>query len=247
MIPWSKRKIMKLSVWFTLPLVMLLGLGTARAGLCDVPFMHDGGQVQLSGSGFLALGADLAFSDVRKSGGDQCSARVRGRASVALAGLPAGKPDIDYIMTVRDGRASFQRDDGQGGLEPVKGSFDLRLVGLFSYERNALREGQTFPRQDFQIQLDKRAQADPLRIRTGAKTVGPVQTIETSLGRHECWPIRYQRDIEPTQASFSGISLPIPGINSQVTDWYCPDVQMVMKQESIQNGVPSTVDVTQLK
>lgn len=238
---------MKLPVWCALPFLLLLGLGTARAGLCDVPFMRDGGQVQLTGSGFLAMGADLAFSDVTKSGGDHCSARVRGQASVALAGLPASKPNIDYVMTVRDGRASFQRDDGRGGLEPVKGSFDLRLVGLFSYDRNALREGQTFPRQDFQIQLDKRAQTNPLRIHTGTKTVGAAQTIETALGRHECWPIRYQREIEPTQASFSGISLPLPGVNAQVTDWYCPEVQMVMKQESVQNGVASLVDVTQLK
>ncbi|HCB1212288.1 TPA: hypothetical protein MYN70_006005, partial [Klebsiella pneumoniae] len=118
---------------------------------------------------------------------------------------------------------------------------------LFSYEHGGLQEGQTFPRQDFQINLDKRAQANILRIHTGAKTVGAQQTVQTTLGSYQCWPIRYQREIEPTQASFSGISLPIPGINSQVTDWYCPDVQMVMKQESIQNGVPSTVDVTQLK
>lgn len=246
MIPWSKRKIMKLPVWSALPM-FLLGLGSAQAGLCDVPFMHDGGQVQLTGSGFLAMGADLAFSDVTKSGGDHCSARVRGQANIALAGLPASKPKIDYIMTVRDGRASFQRDDGRGGLEPVKGSFDLRLVGLFSYDLNTLREGQTFPRQDFQIQLDKRAQTDPLRIRTGTKTVGAVQAIDTSQGNHQCWPIRYQREIEPTQASFSGITLPLPGVNSQVTDWYCPELQMVMKQESVQNGATSLVDVTQLK
>lgn len=240
---------MKLNAWMAAPLLVMLGLSSAQAGLCDVPFMRDGGQIQLTGSGFLALGADLAFSDVKKQGGDQCQARVQGKASVALAGLPASKPNIDYVMTVRDGRTRFQRDDGRGGLEAVQGSFDLRLLGLFSYEHGGLREGQTFPRQDFQINLDKRSQsnANVLRIHTGAKTVGAQQSVQTALGNYQCWPIRYQREIEPTQASFSGISLPIPGINSQVTDWYCPDVQMVMKQESIQNGVPSTVDVTQLK
>lgn len=238
---------MKLNAWMAAPLLGMLGLSSAQAGLCDVPFMRDGGQVQLTGSGFLALGADLAFSEVRKSGGDQCQARVQGRASVALAGLPASKPNIDYVMTVRDGRTRFQRDNGRGGLEAVQGSFDLRLLGLFSYEQGGLHEGQTFPRQDFQIVLDKRAQATVLRIHTGAKTVGAQQTVQTALGNYPCWPIRYQREIESTQASFSGISLPIPGINSQVTDWYCPDVQMVMKQESVQNGVPSLVDVTQLK
>lgn len=139
---------MKLNAWMAAPLLVMLGLSSAQAGLCDVPFMRDGGQIQLTGSGFLALGADLAFSDVKKQGGDQCQARVQGKASVALAGLPASKPNIDYVMTVRDGRTRFQRDDGRGGLEAVQGSFDLRLLGLFSYEHGGLQEGQTFPRQD---------------------------------------------------------------------------------------------------
>lgn len=221
---------------------------TAQAGLCDVPFMHDGGVVQLQGSGLLALGADLRFSEVRQQGGDQCSARVQGTAQVALAGLPASKPRIDYWMQVRDGQARFERDNGRGGREPVQGSFDLRLLGLFAYEGMAHREGQTFAAQNFEIQLDRKAQqAEPLRIRTGPKLVGAVQQIQTALGPQTCWPIRYTREISPTQASFNGIRLPVPGMNSEVTDWFCPDANMVLKQDSLQQGVRSTVEVTHIE
>lgn len=231
---------------FAIPLLLLSHL--ARAGLCDVPFMHDGGAVQLSGNGLLALGADLRFSDVKRHGGDQCSARVQGTAQIALAGLPASRPRIDYWMTVRDGRARFERDNGQGGRESVQGSFDLRLLGLFAYESAIQKEGQYFSSQRFEVHVDQKAQqADPLRISTSQKTVGAKQSIATALGQKNCWPIRYTREIEPTQASFNGIRLPIPGMKSDITDWFCPDANMVMKQESRQNGATSVVEVTHIK
>ncbi len=220
----------------------------AQAGLCDVPFMHDGGAVQLQGSGLLAMGADLQFSEVKHLGGDQCSARVQGVAQIALAGLPASRFRIDYWMQVRDGRARFERDNGRGGREPVQGSFDLRLLGLFAYEGVGYREGQTFSAQNFAIQLDRKSQQmEPLRIHTGEKVVGARQQIQTALGVQSCWPIRYKRDISPTQASFNGIRLPVPGMSSDVTDWFCPDSNMVLKQESVQQGVSSTLEVTRIE
>lgn len=220
----------------------------AQAGLCDVPFMHEGGAVQLQGSGLLALGADLRFSEVQQQGGDQCSARVQGHAQIALAGLPASKPRIDYWMQVRDGRARFERDNGRGGREPVQGSFDLRLLGLFAYEGMAHQEGQKFAAQHFEIQVDRKAQqTDPLRIHTGEKQVGAAQQVQTALGAQTCWPIRYTRDISPTQASFNGIRLPVPGMSSDVTDWFCPDANMVLKQDSLQQGVRSTIEVTRIE
>lgn len=233
-------------------LMAILALGSyaapASADLCKAPFMHDQGRVKLDGTGALQLGADLYFSDVKKSGSGQCQARVRGTASFGLGGLPAGKSELDYWMTLRDGQASFERQTEGGGREPVQGHFDLRMLGLFAYGEPITRAGQTFPERKFQINVDhKGVDAKPVVVHTGAKTVGDKASIQTAVGNQSCWPISYSRVIEATQASFSGLVLPIPEIRSTVTDWFCPDINMVMRQESQQQGMSSTVEVSEIK
>src|SRR5690606_27058651 len=123
--------------------VLIMGWHAApmAAGVCDAPFMHDNGRVRLDGTGALRLGANLTFAEVKKSGDGQCSARVRGTATFGLAGLPAGKSDLDYWMTMRNGEASFEREAEGGGREPVEGKFDLRMLGLFSYGEPISRAG----------------------------------------------------------------------------------------------------------
>ncbi|WP_370635848.1 hypothetical protein [Paralcaligenes sp. KSB-10] len=228
-------------------LMWWLGLAPAMAGLCEVPFMHDGGAVQLTGSGGVQLGADLGFSNVKKRAADDCEAHVQGTATFGLGGLPPGKSRIDYWMTVRNGKASFERSDATGKRVPVHGKFDLRMLGLFAYDRPLTRSGQTFPAQTFQINVDHQAlQTQPVVVHTGEKTVGERQSIQTAAGSQSCWPVRYTRVIDPTQASFNGLVLPIPGMTSSVTDWFCPGVNMVMKQESQQQGLSSVVEVSSL-
>jgi hypothetical protein len=210
--------------------------------------MHNGGQVELSGSGGMQLGADLAFSNVGKSGIDTCEGRVRGTARYGLAGLPPGKSKLDYWMTVKSGNVSFERYESDGSRKPINGKFDLRMLGLFAYGQPITQAGQTFPALRFQINVDSKAvKTQPVVVHTGQKTVGSRQTIQTAKGSQSCWPIRYTRTIDPTQASFNGLILPIPGMTSSVTDWFCPDVNMVMKQESDQSGVASVVEVTKIQ
>lgn len=222
--------------------------GQASASLCDAPFMHDQGKLRLDGTGALRLGANLAFSEVRKTSTDECQVRITGVATFGLAGLPPGKSALDYWMTLRSGNASFEREAASGGREPVEGKFDLRMVGLFSYGEPITRAGQTFPARKFQINVDhKGIDSKPVVVHTGTKTVGNKTEISTAAGQQECWPIEYSRVIESTQASFSGLVMPIPEIRSTVVDWFCPDLNMVMRQESRQQGVSSTVEVTELK
>jgi len=243
----SINRILLGAAWLAASSAIFAG-SAAAAGMCQTPFMHDGGRVTLNGAGMLSLGADLSFSSVAKQGADACKARVQGTASYGLAGLPAGKSKLDYWMTVRNGQATFERENGSGKREPVKGKFDLRMLGLFSYGTPISREGQTFPAQSFEIQVDKKAaNAQPLVIRTGERTVGARQEIDTAAGKQSCWPVRYTRVSEATQASINGLVLPIPGMTAAVTDWFCPDVSMVMRQDSVQSGVASKVEVTELR
>lgn len=221
---------------------------SASAGLCEAPFMHEGGYTQLKGSGALRLGADLNFTQVSKQSAQECEARVTGKATYGLAGLPEGSSSLDYYMTVTGGGARFERRNADGTRQPVEGKFDLRMLGLFTYGEPITGAGQTFPEMRFQINVDRKAvDTQPIGVHTGQKRVGDAQTIPTAAGQQRCWPVQYTRTIDPTQASFSGIVLPVPGMVSEVTDWFCPDLNMVMKQESQQSGLTSVVEVTELR
>lgn len=222
----------------------------ARAGVCDAKFMHDGGAVQLTGSGNIALGADLAFTEVMKSNGGNCRARVRGVARFSYAGLPPGKTRLDYLMTVKDGQAVFVKYASAGqASQPADGQFDLRMLGLFAYD-GKLNVGQKLPGASFRLKIGKQAPVGGqpgATVRIGEKTVGRATAIHTALGRQSCHPVTYTRNSDPAMAAFQGLILPIPGMNTTVTDWYCPAVNLVMKQDIDQGGVKSAVEMTQIK
>jgi len=221
----------------------------ASAGVCDARFMHDGGVLQLTGSGNLKLGADLAFSEVAKTNADNCRARVRGTAFFSYAGLPPAKSRLDYLMTVKQGQASFVRYAEAGEQPSSEGQFDLRMLGLFAYDRAITGAGQRFPGVTFRLNIGKDAPVGgqpSTVVRIGDKTVGQKQSLDTVLGRQSCWPIRYTRDTDPTMATFKGLTLPIPGMKTTVTDWFCPAVNLVMKQDIDQGGVNSAVEITKV-
>jgi hypothetical protein len=229
---------------------LFLGAGAAQAGVCDTQFMHDGGAVQLTGSGNLSLGADLAFSEVTKSNGDSCRARVQGVSTFSYAGLPPGKSKLDYLMTVTGGKASFVRYSDAGEKPSSEGTFDLRMLGLFAYDGKITGAGQKFPGTSFKLKIGKDAPVGGTPMTTvhiGQKTVGSKQAMNTALGKQTCWPITYTRNSDPTMATFKGLTLPIPGLNTTVTDWYCPAVNLVMKQDIDQQGIKSAVEITRIK
>lgn len=222
----------------------------AQAGVCQARFMHDGGQLQVSGTGILQVSANLSFSNVSKQGAEQCSAQVKGNATYSLAGLPGGESDIDHRLQVTGGRSSFERA-GSGASSGR--SFDLRLLGLFGYGTPITKEGQRLPGDSFQLEVgDKGSKGQvglpPTTFHIGERTVGAKTRIDTkAAGSQECWPIRYSRDTGATQASFNGLVLPIPAMKSQVTDWFCPEFGMVLKQDIVQAGQQATIEVTQVK
>lgn len=131
-------------VRFFVSIGVLAWAGAAQAGVCDAKFMHDGGQVQLTGSGNIGLGADLGFTEVSKTNGDNCRARVQGMATFSYAGLPPGKSRLDYLMTVKNGQATFVKYAEAGEQPRSEGQFDLRMLGLFAYDKIS-GEGQRLP------------------------------------------------------------------------------------------------------
>ncbi|MEI2418123.1 hypothetical protein V8Z80_18245 [Orrella sp. JC864] len=232
------------------PLLLAAGVQAAQpSGICQARFMHDGGHLKVSGTGIVQVQAQLSFSGVSKQGADRCSATVRGNAAYSLAGLPGGESDIDHQLRVTDGRSSFQRRGGSSS----GGDFDLRLLGLFGYGTPIEREGQRLPGESFQLAVGDRGPKGqvglpPTTFHIGERVVGARERIDTAAaGSQQCWPIRYSRETGATQASFNGLVLPIPAMRSQVTDWFCPDVGMVLKQEIVQAGQRAVIEVTEVR
>uniref|UniRef100_UPI0039EFD5FB hypothetical protein n=1 Tax=Bordetella sputigena TaxID=1416810 RepID=UPI0039EFD5FB len=229
---------------------MMLAAGAAQAGVCDAQFIRNGGEVQLTGSGNLQLGADLAFAEVTKSNGENCRARVSGVATFSYAGLPPGKSKLDYLMTVRDGKATFVKYENAGEKPASDGQFDLRMLGLFAYDGRISGPGQKLPGANFRLNIGKEAPVGgtpSTTVRISQKIVGTRRSMATALGQQSCWPISYSRDTDPTMATFKGLTIPIPALNTMVTDWYCPAVNLVMKQDIDQQGIKSAVEITKVK
>lgn len=223
---------------------------SAVAGVCDARFMHEGGSVQLTGTGNLKLGADLSFAEVSRTDSANCRARVRGTASFSYAGFPPSQSRLDYLMTIKQGQASFVRYAQAGERPASDGQFDLRMVGLFAYDGQITGQGQRMPGATYRLNITKQAPVGGQSgtvVRIGEKTVGAKSALNTALGRQSCWPIRYTRNTDPTMVTIKGLTLPIPGMNTTVTDWFCPDVNLVMRQDIDQGGVKSAVEITRVK
>lgn len=237
---WIFRSVIAASV--------MTGAAAARAGVCDAAFMHDGGAARFSGQGPMTLSADLAFSGVSRMGPGQCRARVQGTASFVYMGIPTGAQQLDYLMTVRGGQASFVRYDKAGEAPSRDGQFDLRMLGLFSYDK--LREGQHLPGASYRVNIgsDSPVGRQPaVTVRIGAKTVGAAREMDTPRGSQSCMPITYSRSTDPVKLSFNGLVLPIQGVRSAVTDWFCPKLDLVVRQDIAQDNARSSVTLTQLR
>jgi len=225
---------------------LLLGAAAARAEMCNAQFFHDGGVIEIAGSGIFTVNAKMTFSQVKKTNAEVCQAKVRGFANYALMGMLTGASDLDHLMLINGFKSSLTKSSP--GKSPDAATFDLRLLNMFGYGVPIQSAGQRFPAQSFKLDLGDPNQATtPLTVRTGEKTVGARQSIQTALGQQSCWPVRYARNTDATVANLRGITIPIPSIQSQITDWFCPQSNLVMKQEVEHAGQRGVIEVKTVK
>lgn len=228
--------------------LVLAGVAAAaQADVCGARFFHDDGAIEIAGTGLLTVSAQLSFSKVRKTSNGVCQAQVRGQASYGLMGLLNGSTDVDHLMRVNGQNTTFTGSGAARAQDPAP--IDLNLLSLFGYGAAIHAPGQRFPAKSFRLSLGdpSRGPVTPLTVRTGEKTVGKRETIDTALGRLSCWPVRYDRSTEPTLANLRNVQLMIPAIQSKVTDWYCPTSNLVMRQEIDQSGQRSVIEVKSVK
>ena len=230
-----------------LALVLTGAVSLAQADVCSARFFHDGGSIEIAGTGMLTVSAHLSFSKVRKSSAEVCQAQVNGQASYGLMGLFGGTTDVNHLMRVNGAKTTFVESGKAPAQAPA--TVDLGMLSLFGYGAAISTPGQRLPAQSFRVALGDpgRGPTTPLTVRTGERTVGKRETIDTALGRLSCWPVRYNRNTEPTMANVRNVQLMVPAIQSQVTDWYCPASNLVMRQEIDQGGQRSLIEVKSVK
>jgi hypothetical protein len=231
-----------------LTLLALLGVCTsAQAQICDARFFHNGGVIEIGSSGMLNVSAKLTFSQVKKTSDAACQAQVKGFANYALMSFLSGSSDINHVLNVSANQTSVA--SARPGKAADTATFDAQLLGLFGFGAPIRAAGQKFAAQSYTLAVGdpKRGPTTPVGVRMGEKTVGAQQTIQTAVGKLQCWPVRYARSTDATTAQVQGMVLPIPSIPSRVTDWFCPSTNLVMKQEIEHSGQKSVVEVKVLR
>ncbi len=240
------KNLMSKSLQYWIMLLLLSVAGAARADMCGARFFHDGGEIEISGSGILSVNARMAFTKVKKTTAENCQAQVQGFANYVLMGLISGSNDLDHLMLIQGTQTSLSKP--QPGKPAEKANFDMRLLGIFGYGSPITAVGQKFPAQSFRLNLGDPSQATtPLTVRMGEKTVGARKSIQTALGQQSCWPVHYARSTDATVANVRGLTIPVPQIQSQITDWFCPQANLVMKQEIEYSGQRGVIEVKAVK
>jgi len=230
------------------PTLALLGLtNVAIADVCQAKFFHQGGEIEIVGSGLIQVSARLNFSQVQKSSAKQCQALIKGQVNYALLGMLSGETEVDHVMRVEGVKTSLTKPGEV--KKPGDPDIDIQMLSLFGYGAPISAAGQRFAPQSFRLAIGdpRKGPTTPLTVRMGEKTVGEQQPIETAAGQQSCWPVRYSRGTDPTLVQLRGAMIPIPPIQSQVTDWFCPSLNLVMKQEIMQSGQRSVIEVKSIR
>ncbi len=230
------------------PTLALLGvMNVAVADVCQAKFFHNGGEIEIVGSGLIQVSAKLNFSQVQKSSVKQCQALIKGNVNYALLGMLSGETAVDHVMRVKGVKTSLAKpgEVNKAGDPDI----DVQMLSLFGYGAPISAAGQRFAPQSFRLAIGdpRKGPTTPLTVRMGEKTVGEQQRIETAAGQQSCWPVRYSRGTDPTLVQLRGAMIPLPPIQSQVTDWFCPSLNLVMKQEIMQSGQRSVIEVKSIR
>ena len=246
-----------------LPLLALAAMPfSARAGICEAPWMHDGGEVHFAMAGAAGIHASLRLDRVKQQTAGRCEANVTTDASAAAIGVP-NQTRSSYRIVVKDDRAGVALDGkaklaGSAGAATANGTLGVKGLESLAYAGVVAHDGQRLPGEnyalDMQMQTGTRGMPSGMtmnvpsaKVTSTEKTVGKLTPLDTRLGRLSCWPVRYERTTHMGTITMGGRTIAPPAIAAQVTDWYCPDYALVMKQETVQNGHTAVVEVVSVK
>ena len=153
-----------------LGVLVLTACASARAGICDAKFFHNGGLIEITGKGIVQVSARMTFSQVTKTGKQSCQAQVKANANYALFGILTGASDLDHVLTANDLQAKLIKS-GPGQTAESE-AFDMQMVSIFGYGTAIKAPGQRLPHRStttgichskiFDLPLEIRAKDQPL-------------------------------------------------------------------------------------
>lgn len=245
-----------------LPLLALAAAPSAHAGICEAPWMHDGGEVHFAMAGAAGMQASLRLDGVKHQTAGRCEAIVSTDTSATAIGAP-NRTRSSYRIVVKDDRAGVALDGkarlaGSAGAASATGTLGVKGLESLAYAGVVTHDGQRLPGENYALDLQMQTGAPGMpqsvamnipsaKVTSTEKVVGKQTPLDTRLGRLSCWPVRYERTTRMGTITMGGRTVAPPAIAAQVTDWYCPDYALVMKQETVQNGRTAVVEVVSVK
>lgn len=224
--------------------------------------MHDGGEIRLAVPGAAGIHATISVAQVKKDGPGSCHAEVTTLASASRIGVP-NETRTAYRVEVKADRAKVIKHDAAGqlaaraGNASAAGSISAKGLETLSYTGVITGEGQHLPGENYELSMDTQTAVSSMpagqvkipsaKVTSSEKVVGERTALETRIGRLMCWPVRYERITRMGSVTVAGHTMLPPASTAKMTDWYCPDVALVMKQETLQGEQAGVVEVVSVK
>lgn len=244
-----------------------LAAPAGAAGLCTAPWMHDGTRLRLDGNGKTPMIVEFTLHDINRDIVDGCEIGLHIYAKSGLVAL-GGRP----IETVQDHRLMVDeagvvtrvvstngRVFAQSEHADLVGTVSTAISGMFLYGAGLAPEAEMLPGDSYDSSFDfdvvsprlgisiGHMQAAHARVDVSEREVGPPQTIPTPVGPQPCRPIRYTRTATLGVLRLGSETLePAPTV-AHVTDWYCPALSVVVRQEVEQHGETQVINVVELQ
>lgn len=247
-------------------LAALTAMPAHAAGLCSASWVHDGSRLRLDGNGQTPMIVEFTLHDVNRDVLDGCEIGLHIYAKSGLVAL-GGRP----IETVQDHKLMVDeagvvtrivsvngRVFAQSEHADLVGTVSTAISGMFLYGAGLAPEAEMLPGDTYDSSFDFDVVSPRLGISVGhmraahakvdvsEREVGRPQTMATPAGPQQCRPIRYTRTATLGVLHLGNETIEPEPTVAHVTDWYCPELGVVARQEVEQHGQTQVIDVVDL-
>ncbi|WP_296223811.1 hypothetical protein [Ralstonia sp. UBA689] len=257
----------RFSFWMLVVLVVAGLAPTAHAaGLCTASWVHDGSRLRLDGNGKTPMIVEFTLHDVNRDIPDGCEIGLHIYAKsglVALGGRPIETVQEHQLLVDEAGVVTRivsinGRVFAQSEHADLVGTVSTAISGMFLYGAGLAPEAEMLPGDTYESSFDfdvvsprlgisvGHMRAEKAKVVVSERQVGPPQPVNTVVGILQCRPIRYTRTAMLGVLRLGDESIePAPTV-AHITDWFCPEAGVVMRQEVEQHGQTQVIDVVDL-
>lgn len=225
-----------------------------------------GARVQMEADGEMPMSI-TSIQHPPASGASGCTAFIEIHSKTALAAMqeppiitdqrnrlavsPFGAPSTVQVESRGEINASGHYARAHGTSES-KASGVINYAGIHFHE-GLLIEGAEI-RSSVSLKIYARdsgvefaeLHAPEATVSIGPRRVGRSELIETAFGRRACFPISYEKRTSLGPMEFMGEVGTSRSTISQITDWYCPSEDFVLRTDVRQNGKIQRVETTDI-